>query len=55
MNFKLVKAKKLSHKSNGNIVTEIINGKTFKSLYLKEGIHTTLHPIGDITNLKIKK
>ena len=48
MELKLVKPKQLINKSNGHLMTEVINGKTIKTLYLKPGVHTTIHPIKDL-------
>lgn len=48
MTLKLVKSKRLKHYG----IVKIIDGK--KTLYLQEGIHTTIKPIVDRTNITIK-
>lgn len=50
MTLKLVKANRLKH--YGKLVKGI-DGK--KTLYLQEGIHTTIEPIVDRTNITVKK
>jgi hypothetical protein len=49
MELKLVKPKQLINKSNGKLITEVINGRNSKVLYLKEGVHTTINPLMDLT------